>query len=138
MQSETVRDLTTVLAAERHVIHCLEQQVDEAVADAVAALKHCQGHIVVCGLGSLGSSVERLQHRYPALVHARTLCTPPKRATRDLLEACATTTTSLALSASGETAEVIQVAKYVKQLGCKVISVTSNPKLEAWADIGFV
>ncbi len=125
-------DLTNALAAARNAvtteIAALEnfsQGLDEKLTDALELLVACKGHVIVTGLGKSG------------LVGAKISATLASTGTPSFFlhsadalhgDSGAITTDDLviAISNSGETAEVIAVAKMAKEWGNKVIAITGK------------
>ena len=125
-------DLTNALAAARNAltteIAALEKfasGLDEKISDALDLLVETKGHVVVTGLGKSGLVGAKISatlastgtpsffmHAADALHGDSGALTPG-----DLL---------IAISNSGETAEVVAIAKMAKQWGNKVIAITAN------------
>ena len=125
-------DLTNALAAARNAvtteIAALEnfsQGLDEKLTDALELLVACKGHVIVTGLGKSG------------LIGAKISATLASTGTpsfflhsADALHGDSGAITPddvvIAISNSGETAEVVAVAKMAKQWGNKVIAITGK------------
>jgi len=125
-------DLTNALAAARNTltteIAALEKfasGLDEKISDALDLLVETKGHVVVTGLGKSGLVGAKISatlastgtpsffmHAADALHGDSGALTPG-----DLL---------IAISNSGETAEVVAIAKMAKQWGNKVIAITAK------------
>jgi arabinose-5-phosphate isomerase len=125
-------DLTNALAAARNAltteIAALEKfasGLDEKISDALDLLVETKGHVVVTGLGKSGLVGAKISatlastgtpsffmHAADALHGDSGALTPG-----DLL---------IAISNSGETAEVVAIAKMAKQWGNKVIAITAK------------
>jgi arabinose-5-phosphate isomerase len=125
-------DLTNALAAARNAVTTeiaalgnFSQGLDEKLTDALELLVACKGHVIVTGLGKSG------------LVGAKISATLASTGTPSFFlhsadalhgDSGAITTDDLviAISNSGETAEVIAVAKMAKEWGNKVIAITGK------------
>jgi arabinose-5-phosphate isomerase len=125
-------DLTNALAAARNALtteisalEVLASGLDEKISDALDLLVETKGHVVITGLGKSGLVGAKISatlastgtpsffmHAADALHGDSGALTPG-----DLL---------IAISNSGETAEVVVIAKMAKQWGNKVIAITAR------------
>ncbi len=142
-------DLTNALAAARNAvtteIAALEnfsQGLDEKLTDALELLVACKGHVIVTGLGKSGLVGAKISATLAStgtpsffLHSADALHGDSGAITKDDLV--------IAISNSGETAEVIAVAKMAKGWGNKVIAITGkhastlSTSADALLDIAF-
>lgn len=124
-RARTVQHMREVLASERQAIQRLENTITESIADVVKVLKDCCGHIVVSGMGKSGLIGRKIAASLsstgtPAIfLHAAEACHGDLGCVRE-------SDVLLALSASGETPELIQVVAAVKRMGCIVVSLTGS------------
>ncbi len=120
------RVVQEVLRSESATVARLADQVNSQVAPAVETLLHCDGRVIVSGMGKMSAIARKM---------AATLCstgTPavflhPSEALHGDLGIVTQHDVLLALSNSGETEEIIQLIPFMKRQGVPVISLTGSP-----------
>jgi arabinose-5-phosphate isomerase len=119
-------NVSDVLRAERLAIERLEQSVGTNIVSAIELLSKCHGNIVVTGIGKSGLVGRKIAASLsstgtPAyFLHA---C----EALHGDVGSINASDSLLAISYSGETAEVIGVACAVREIGSSVVAMTGNP-----------
>src|SRR5688500_17075802 len=115
-----------VLHTEALAIEALSLRLNRAFVDAVSRIRDCRGRVVVCGIGKSGHVARKLAATLastgtPAFfVHAA-------EASHGDLGMITRDDVVIALSNSGESAEVLAIVPLVKRRGAHLISLTGNP-----------
>lgn len=125
--ARTLERLRQVVSTESEALATLAGRIDAAAVEAVQRLVDCQGRVVVVGMGKAGLIGRKI---------SATLCstgTPslflhPAEAFHGDLGVIHASDLLLALSTSGETAEVLDVVSHVKRLGVGVVCLTGAPR----------
>jgi len=115
-----------VLDIEADAVRNLSLRLDERFADAVQLMLACRGRVVVSGMGKSG----HIGHKIAATLASTG--TPaffmhPGEASHGDLGMIAPDDVVLALSNSGESAEIVTIVPLIKRRGAKLISMTGNP-----------
>ncbi|MCU0811382.1 MAG: SIS domain-containing protein, partial [Thiobacillaceae bacterium] len=115
-----------VLDIEADAVRNLSLRLDEHFADAVQLMLACRGRVVVSGMGKSG----HIGHKIAATLASTG--TPaffmhPGEASHGDLGMIAPDDVVLALSNSGESAEIVTIVPLIKRRGAKLISMTGNP-----------
>jgi arabinose-5-phosphate isomerase len=125
-----------VLEIEQRAIAQLAQYIDDAFVEACQLILPCKGKIIVCGMGKSG----HIGHKISATLASTG--TPaffmhPAEANHGDLGMLTQQDILLAISNSGETAELLALIPVVKRMGVPIIAMTSNPQstLGKYADI---
>jgi arabinose-5-phosphate isomerase len=122
---QVLGDFQSVLAAERRAIEQVENSLNERIVDAFDLLKNCRGHVVVTGMGKAGLVGRKISATFSSSGTPSFFLHPAEACHGDLGSVC-NFDVLLALSVSGETAEVTEVAAAVKRLGIPVLSITRS------------
>lgn len=114
-----------VLEIEQRAITQLAQYIDDAFVDACQLILPCKGKVIVCGMGKSG----HIGHKISATLASTG--TPaffmhPAEANHGDLGMLTEQDILLAISNSGETAELLALVPVVKRLGVPIIAMTSN------------
>jgi len=125
-----------VLAIESQAIAALADRIDRAFERAIEQLLSCRGRVVVCGVGKSGHIGRKIAATFastgtPALfVHAA-------EAAHGDLGMITPADVLVALSYSGETAELLTIVPLVKLEGTPLIAITGNGEssLARYADV---
>ncbi|WP_457668384.1 KpsF/GutQ family sugar-phosphate isomerase [Thiolapillus sp.] len=115
-----------VLRTEAAAIKDLEKQVDGNFVRACEHMLHCKGRIVVTGMGKSGHIGNKIAATL-ASTGSPAFFMHPGEASHGDLGMITTGDVVLALSNSGETAEIITILPIIKRLGVPLISMTGNP-----------
>ncbi|WP_339723443.1 KpsF/GutQ family sugar-phosphate isomerase [uncultured Paraglaciecola sp.] len=125
-----------VLEIEQKAIAQLAQYIDDAFVQACQLILPCKGKVIVCGMGKSG----HIGHKISATLASTG--TPaffmhPAEANHGDLGMLTEQDILLAISNSGETAELLALIPVVKRMGVPIIAMTSNAKstLGNYADI---
>jgi arabinose-5-phosphate isomerase len=114
-----------VLRAEASAIEALASRLDRAFLDAVAVVEKCTGRVVVTGIGKSGHIARKIAATLastgtPAFfVHAA-------EASHGDLGMIRTDDVVIALSNSGETAELVAILALLKRQGAKLVAITGR------------
>jgi arabinose-5-phosphate isomerase len=114
-----------VLAIEAEAIRALISRLDERFVAAVSLILACDGRVIVSGIGKSGHIARKLASTLsstgtPAyFVH-------PAEASHGDLGMVARGDVFVALSNSGESAELVEILPVVKRLGAKLVAITGN------------
>jgi arabinose-5-phosphate isomerase len=125
-----------VLEIEQRAIAQLAQYIDDAFVEACQLILPCKGKVIVCGMGKSG----HIGHKISATLASTG--TPaffmhPAEANHGDLGMLTKQDILLAISNSGETAELLALIPVVKRMGVPIIAMTSNPQstLGKYADV---
>lgn len=125
-----------VLEIEQKAIAQLAQYIDDAFVQACQLILPCKGKVIVCGMGKSG----HIGHKISATLASTG--TPaffmhPAEANHGDLGMLTEQDILLAISNSGETAELLALIPVVKRMGVPIIAMTANAQstLGKYADI---
>ena len=116
-----------VLRVESEAISGLIERLDARFEKAVELLHACKGRVVVTGLGKSGLVGRKIAATF-ASTGTPALFLHTGEALHGDLGMLTATDVMLAISASGETAELIELLETVKRLGVPLLALTANPK----------
>jgi arabinose-5-phosphate isomerase len=133
MSRDTARK---VLEIEARAILDLLPRIDASFDRAVEALFACTGRVVVTGLGKSGIIAQKLSATF-ASTGTPSLYLHPVEAIHGDLGRIVKGDAVLAVSNSGDTAEILSLVPAVKRLGSPLITLTGNPRspLAAASDV---
>lgn len=133
MSRDTARK---VLEIEARAILDLVPRIDGSFDRAVEALFACTGRVVVTGLGKSGIIAQKLSATF-ASTGTPSLYLHPVEAIHGDLGRIVKGDAVLAISYSGDTAEILSLVPAVKRLGSPLVSLTGNPRspLAAVSDV---
>jgi arabinose-5-phosphate isomerase len=115
-----------VLRIEAAAVEALIQRLDETFLAALDCILHCEGRVIVSGMGKSGHIARKIASTLsstgtPAyFVH-------PAEASHGDLGMIAAADVFIALSYSGESDELLTIVPAIKRQGAKLISLTGNP-----------
>ena len=116
-----------VLRVESEAIASLIDRLDARFEKAVELLHACKGRVVVTGLGKSGLVGRKLAATF-ASTGTPALFLHTGEALHGDLGMLTAADVMLAISSSGETAELIELLETVKRLGVPLLALTANPK----------
>jgi len=116
-----------VLRVESEAIASLIDRLDARFEKAVELLHACKGRVVVTGLGKSGLVGRKLAATF-ASTGTSALFLHTGEALHGDLGMLTAADVMLAISSSGETAELIELLETVKRLGVPLLALTANPK----------
>jgi arabinose-5-phosphate isomerase len=127
--SETADKLRTlglaVIETELQAIAALAIRIDDAFVQACELMLNCQGRIVVIGMGKSGHIGGKIAATL-ASTGSPAFFVHPGEASHGDLGMITPVDVVLALSNSGETAEIMTILPIIKRLGVPLISMTGN------------
>ena len=115
-----------VLATEAEAILALKERVDAAFVSACEHMLHCEGRIVVTGMGKSGHIGDKIAATL-ASTGTPAFFVHPGEASHGDLGMITPKDVVLALSNSGETEEILTILPIIKRLGVPLITLTGNP-----------
>ncbi|HMP07367.1 MAG TPA: KpsF/GutQ family sugar-phosphate isomerase [Lacipirellulaceae bacterium] len=114
-----------VVAAEAGALQTLVDRLDDSFVAAVDAILRCRGSLIVTGIGKAGLIGQKLVATF-ASTGARAHFLHPAEAFHGDLGRLHADDVVLALSQSGETAEVLQLLPALRSLGVRLIAMTAS------------
>jgi arabinose-5-phosphate isomerase len=118
-----------VLEIEAKAIADLVSQLDERFTEAVHTILACRGRIVVSGIGKSGHIARKIASTL-ASTGTPAFFVHPAEASHGDLGMITRDDVFIALSNSGESAELLAIVPVLKRQGAKLISMTGNPESE--------
>ena len=133
MSRDTARK---VLEIEARAILDLVPRIDDSFDRAVEALFACAGRVVVTGMGKSGIIAQKISATF-ASTGTPSLYLHPVEAIHGDLGRIVKGDAVVAVSYSGDTAEILSLVPAVKRLGSPLVSLTGNPRapLAAASDV---
>jgi len=104
----------------------LARSQDQTFAQAVALLLQCDGRVVVSGIGKSGHIARKIAATL-ASTGTPALFVHPAEAAHGDLGMVTERDAFVAISNSGETAELLAIVPIIKRMGAKLIAMTGNP-----------
>ncbi|MCE0555827.1 KpsF/GutQ family sugar-phosphate isomerase [Motilimonas sp. E26] len=114
-----------VFQVESDALKRLAETADQRYIDAIRLLKHCQGRIVVCGMGKSGLIGKKIAASFASLGQPAFFMHPGEAFHGDL-GMVQPGDVLLLLSYSGETDEVLKIIPSLKHFGNKIIAITGG------------
>jgi arabinose-5-phosphate isomerase len=114
-----------VLSIESRAVADLAQRIDERFEHAVALLVGCRGRVVVTGMGKSGIICQKIASTLSS-TGTPALFMHPAEAIHGDLGMIVSGDVLLAVSNSGETAEVVRLLELVRRLGSRIIALTGR------------
>ncbi|WP_150700012.1 KpsF/GutQ family sugar-phosphate isomerase [Pandoraea terrae] len=114
-----------VLRIEADAIERVAAHLDDSFADALGLLLDCRGRVVVSGMGKSGHIGRKLAATF-ASTGTPAFFVHPAEASHGDLGMITADDVVVALSNSGETAELVSILPLVKRTGAKLIALTGN------------
>lgn len=115
-----------VIDTETRAVTRLRERIDEAFIRACDFMLHCEGRIVVIGMGKSGHIGGKVAATL-ASTGSPAFFVHPGEASHGDLGMITGKDVVLALSNSGETEEILTILPLIKRLGVPLISLTGNP-----------
>ena len=115
----------SVLEIEARAIQDLTQKVNHHFVEACNAIFHCEGRVVVTGMGKSGHIGRKIAATL-ASTGTPALFLHPAEASHGDLGMITAKDVMFVLSYSGETEEILNILPLVKRLGVKIIALTSS------------
>ena len=114
-----------VLRIEAHEIEALAERLDANFEAAVKLILHCQGRVVVSGMGKSGHIGRKIAATL-ASTGTPAFFMHPAEASHGDLGMITEGDVVIALSNSGESDEILNILPTIKRLGAKIISITGK------------
>ena len=115
-----------VIDIESDAIIALTDRIDEGFAEACQLMLACKGRIVVTGMGKSGHIGNKIAATL-ASTGSPAFFVHPGEASHGDLGMITASDVVLALSNSGETAEIVTIVPLIKRMGAALISMTGRP-----------
>ncbi len=127
-QAETMKALAlAVLKTESSAIDALQSRIDEDFVAACQLMLDCKGRIVVTGMGKSGHIGNKIAATLASTGTPAFFMHPGEASHGDLGMVTADDVV-LALSNSGETAELLMILPVIKRIGTPLIAMTGKPR----------
>jgi arabinose-5-phosphate isomerase len=137
LPSKTALELAKqVLAIEAEAIQSLSARLGQSFLDAVALLLNCKGRVVVSGIGKSGHIARKIASTM-ASTGTPAYFVHPAEASHGDIGMIARDDVLIALSNSGESAELLTILPMLKRQGAQLIAITgdANSALAREADV---
>jgi arabinose-5-phosphate isomerase len=124
---DTLASARRVLRIEAQALEDLHARLDQRFHDAVELMFACKGRIVVTGMGKSGLIGRKVAATLASTGTPASFLHPAEALHGDvgmLLQGDAV----LAISYSGENEEVVLLLETIKRLGCRLVTMTGNPR----------
>src|SRR3954465_4640678 len=115
-----------VLETEAAAILALIGRLDERFDAAVQLLRHCKGRVILTGMGKSGIICRKIAATLTSTGTA-SFFLHPAEAIHGGLGVIRGDDVVVALSYSGETAELLHLLETIRRLGAKLIAITGSP-----------
>ena len=115
-----------VLAIEAAAVEALRDRLDDRFTQAVQLILHCQGRVVVSGMGKSGHIGHKIASTL-ASTGTPAFFVHPGEASHGDLGMITPHDILIALSNSGESDELLTIVPLLKRRGAKLIAMTGNP-----------
>src|SRR5438876_8950398 len=116
-----------VLETEAAAILALVDRLDRSFERAVSLLRHCQGRVILTGMGKSGIICRKIAATLTSTGTAAFFLHPAE-ATHGDLGVIRSDDVVVALSHSGETEELLRLLETISRLGAKLIVITGGPR----------
>jgi arabinose-5-phosphate isomerase len=116
-----------VLAIEARAVSDLAARLDRRFADAVRTILECTGRVVVSGMGKSGHIARKIASTL-ASTGTPAFFVHPAEASHGDLGMITRADVMIALSNSGESAELLTIVPLIKRQGARLIAITGNPR----------
>ncbi len=125
---ETLKELAlAVLRTEAQAIEQLQQRIDERFVQACELLLACKGRVVVTGMGKSGHIGNKIAATL-ASTGTPAFFMHPGEASHGDLGMVTRDDVVLALSNSGETAEILMILPMIRRMGAPLVAMTGKPR----------
>lgn len=123
---DIIESARQVIEIEARALDALAKRVDASYVKAVELCLACQGRVVVTGMGKSGHIGGKIAATL-ASTGTPSFFVHPGEASHGDLGMITRHDTVLAISFSGESAEIVTILPLIKRLGLSLISITGNP-----------
>jgi len=125
----TLERARQVLEIEAQEISSLANRLDDHFVNAVQLILHCDGRVVVSGMGKSGHIGRKLASTF-ASTGTPSFFMHPAEASHGDLGMITPNDVVIFLSNSGKSSELISILPVIKRIGAKIISITGNSNSE--------
>lgn len=115
-----------VLVIESEAVRAMESRIDDAFVNAIEAIIQCKGRVVVTGMGKSGHIARKIAATL-ASTGTPAFFVHPGEASHGDLGMIAHDDVVIAMSNSGQSAEVTAILPLIKRRGAKLIGMSGNP-----------
>ena len=116
-----------VVEREAQAVRALAGQFDDGLADVVALLLNCRGHVLVAGAGTSHAMAQRFAHLL-SCCGTPALCINAADSIHGGAGAITAADVVFIISKGGHSAEINQFAEVARARGAKVVAQTENPE----------
>jgi arabinose-5-phosphate isomerase len=116
-----------VLETEAAAILALVDRLDDRFDSAVQLLRQCKGRVIVTGMGKSGLICRKIAATLTSTGTAAFFLHPAEAIHGDL-GVIQTDDVVIALSYSGETAELLHLLETIRRLGARLVAITGHPR----------
>lgn len=116
-----------VVEREAQAVRALAGQFDDGLADVVALLLNCRGHVLVAGAGTSHAMAQRFAHLL-SCCGTPALCINAADSIHGGAGAITADDVVFIISKGGHSAEINQFAEVARARGAKVVAQTENPE----------
>lgn len=124
--TDPIQSALQVIAIEQRSLGVLAEHIDHNFTHACNLLMACRGRVVVTGMGKSGHIANKIAATF-ASTGTPAFFVHPGEASHGDMGMITGDDVVVALSNSGNTAEVITIVPLIKRLGAKLIALTGNP-----------
>ena len=125
----TLERARQVLEIEAQEISSLANRLDDHFVNAVQLILHCDGRVVVSGMGKSGHIGRKLASTF-ASTGTPSFFMHPAEASHGDLGMITSNDVVIFLSNSGKSDELLSILPVIKRIGAKIISITGNSNSE--------
>lgn len=126
MNMTYIESAKRTITIERDAISDLFDRIDDTFSSACELMTHCKGRVVVTGMGKSGHIAKKIAATL-ASTGTPSFFVHPGEASHGDLGMITQSDVVLAISNSGNTAEIITILPLIKRMGIPLISMTGNP-----------
>lgn len=122
---DIIKQANKVLDTEIDALIKLKSNLDQSFEKIVYEITNCKGKLIISGIGKSGHIARKMVSTFSSL-GTPSLFLHPSEAVHGDLGIVESTDLVMLISNSGESLEIINLLPSIKQIGSKIISVTSN------------
>ena len=126
MTSSYIESAKRTIEIEQKAIAALINRIDDSFAEACELMKSCKGRVIVTGMGKSGHIANKIAATL-ASTGTPSFFVHPGEASHGDLGMITGIDVVLAISNSGNTAEITTILPLIKRMGAPLISMTGNP-----------
>lgn len=123
--TEMVAKAREVVEREAQAVRALADQFDDSLADIIALLLNCQGHVLVAGAGTSHAMARRFAHLL-SCCGTPALCINAADSIHGGAGAITSNDVVFIISKGGHSAEINRFAEIARERGAKIIAQTEN------------